>query len=437
MISVSKILRLSLFFLLTISCSTDTKSGLWTESAKIEIDKDLVVKELFKNETSNVKEFNNNLRIDLKSKLSKNSFSNNLTNNDGRINYSGDLKSISRYKFSKIDNFNKFEPDIIFHKNNIIFFDNKGSILKFDNFSKLVWKKNYYTKAEKKIKPMLNMASHENYLVVTDNLAKYYAIDINTGNLLWTKNNIAPFNSEIKIYNNKFFVTDLENILRCYSISDGEELWNIKTDTSFVKSRKKLSLTISNGKVYFNNSIGDISAVDIEKGKLIWQTPTQDSSIYESSFQLKTSDLVLTNKSIFFSNNSNEFYSLDIDTGTLIWQQKINSSIRSTIIDNFVFVVTEEGFLVIVEVDTGNIIRITNIFDRFKKKKIKNIKPVGFIVGTKNIYLTTSNGRLIVIDVLKGKSSLILKIDNERISRPFILNKNLYIIKDNAIIKLD
>ena len=437
MISVSKILRLSLFFLLTISCSTDTKSGLWTESAKIEIDKDLVVKELFKNETSNVKEFNNNLRIDLKSKLSKNSFSNNLTNNDGRINYSGDLKSISRYKFSKIDNFNKFEPDIIFHKNNIIFFDNKGSILKFDNFSKLVWKKNYYTKAEKKIKPMLNMASHENYLVVTDNLAKYYAIDINTGNLLWTKNNIAPFNSEIKIYNNKFFVTDLENILRCYSISDGEELWNIKTDTSFVKSRKKLSLTISNGKVYFNNSIGDISAVDIEKGKLIWQTPTQDSSIYESSFQLKTSDLVLTNKSIFFSNNSNEFYSLDIDTGTLIWQQKINSSIRSTIIDNFVFVVTEEGFLVIVEVDTGNIIRITNIFDRFKKKKIKNIKPVGFIVGTKNIYLTTNNGRLIVIDVLKGKSSLILKIDNERISRPFILNKNLYIIKDNAIIKLD
>ena len=434
---MSKILRLSLFFLLTISCSADTKSGLWTESAKIEIDKDLVVKELFKNETSNVKEFNNNLRIDLKSKLSKNSFSNNLTNNDGRINYSGDLKSISRYKFSKIDNFNKFEPDIIFHKNNIIFFDNKGSILKFDNFSKLVWKKNYYTKAEKKIKPMLNMASYENYLVVTDNLAKYYAIDINTGNLLWTKNNIAPFNSEIKIYNNKFFVTDLENILRCYSINDGEELWNIKTDTSFVKSRKKLSLTISNGKVYFNNSIGDISAVDIEKGKLIWQTPTQDSSIYESSFQLKTSDLVLTNKSLFFSNNSNEFYSLDIDTGTLIWQQKINSSIRSTIIDNFVFVVTEEGFLVIVEVDTGNIIRITNIFDRFKKKKIKNIKPVGFIVGTKNIYLTTNNGRLIVIDVLKGKSSLILKIDNERISRPFILNKNLYIIKDNAIIKLD
>ena len=30
-----------------------------------------------------------------------------------------------------------------------------------------------------------------------------------------------------------------------------------------------------------------------------------------------------------------------------------------------------------------------------------------------------------------------LKIDNEKISRPFILKKNLFIIKDNAIIKIN
>jgi len=102
-----------------------------------------------------------------------------------------------------------------------------------------------------------------------------------------------------------------------------------------------------------------------------------------------------------------------------------------------IFTVTMEGFLVVVENSTGNIIRITNVFDRFKKKKKSKIKPVGFIVGASNIYLTTDNGRLIIIDILSGKSSLILKIDNEKISRPFILNKNLFIVKDNAIIKLD
>ena len=434
---MNKVLRLFLFLFLTASCSLDQKSGIWTKVDKIENDKDFVIVELFKEEKNLDNELNSNVRIQLKSQLSKNNFSNDLSNNNGRVNYDGNLKTISKYKFSKIDNFNKFEPEIVFDQNNLFFFDNKGSILKFDKFSKLIWKKNYYEKSEKKLKPELNMASHENYLIVTDNLAKYYVIDIKSGNLLWMKRNIAPFNSQIKIYKDNFFVTDFQNILRCYSIKDGEEVWSIKTDNSFIKSQKKLSLIISNEKVYFNNSIGDISAVDINRGKLVWQTPTQDSSIYESSFQLKTSDLVLANKSILFSNNINEFFSLDAKTGTLIWQQKINSTVRPTVIDNFVFTVTEEGFLVIIESETGNIIRITNVFDRIKEKKRSNIKPIGFVVGSKNIYLTTSNGRLIAIDISTGKPILMVKVDNKNISRPFILDKKLFIIKDSAIIKLD
>ena len=434
---MNKVLPLFLFLFLITSCSLDQKSGLWTKPDKIENDKDFVIVELFKEEKKLDNELNSNVRIQLKSQLSKNNFSNDLSNNNGRVDYDGNLKTISKYKFSKIDNFNKFEPEIVFDQNNLFFFDNKGSILKFDKFSKLIWKKNYYKKSEKKLKPALNMANHENYLIVTDNLAKYYVIDIESGNLLWMKRNIAPFNSQIKVYKDNFFVTDFQNILRCYSIKDGEEVWNIKTDSSFVKSQKKLSLIISDEKVYFNNSIGDISAVDVNRGKLVWQTPTQDSSIYESSFQLKTSDLVLANKSILFSNNTNEFYSLDTKTGTLIWQQKINSTVRPTVIDNFVFTVTEEGFLVIIESETGNIIRITNVFDRIKEKKRSNIKPIGFVVGSKNIYLTTSTGRLITIDISTGKPILMIKVDNKNISRPFILDKKLFIIKDNAIIKLD
>ena len=110
---------------------------------------------------------------------------------------------------------------------------------------------------------------------------------------------------------------------------------------------------------------------------------------------------------------------------------------RPTAIDNLVFTVSNEGFLVIIESQTGNIVRITNIFDRIKEKKRSKIIPVGFIVGEKNIYLTTNNGRLIIVDISTGRSSSILKIDNEKISRPFILNKNLFIIKDNAIIKIN
>ena len=426
-----------LLFIFITNCSFDKHSGFWTKDKKVEREKQKIIKVLFEDERVLENEFNPGLKINLKAKLINNSFINNFDNNNGRINYNGNLKSVSRFKFSKIDNFDQFEPEIIFSNNNVIFFNTKGSILKFDNSSKLIWKKNYYSKTEKKLKPILFFANNKDTLVVVDSISKFYAMDINTGELLWSKNNSAHFNSQVKVYKNKFFVIDSKNVLRCHSIKDGSEIWKIKTERALIKSTKKLSLIIVDNILYFNNSIGDITAVDIENGELLWLTPTQNSEVYDQSFFIKSSNLVANNNSIFLSNNENDFFSLDIKTGILNWKQNINSTLTPTLVDNLIFTITMEGFLVVIDGRQGNIIRITDIFKQFKKKKRSKIKPVGFILGSENIYLTTSHGRLMIIDVTLGRTISMLKIDNDKISRPFVLKQNLYIIKENSIIRLN
>ena len=426
-----------LLFIFITNCSFDKHSGFWTKDKKVEREKQKIIKVLFEDERVLENEFNPGLKINLKAKLINNSFINNFDNNNGRINYNGNLKSVSRFKFSKIDNFDQFEPEIIFSNNNVIFFDTKESILKFDNSSKLIWKKNYYSKIEKKLKPLLFFANNKDTLVVVDSISKFYAMDINTGELLWSKNNSAHFNSQVKVYKDKFFAIDSKNVLRCYSIKDGSEIWKIKTERALIKSTKKLSLLIVDNTVYFNNSIGDIIAADIKNGELLWLTPTQSSDVYGQSFFTKSSNLVANNNSIFLSNNENGFFSLDIKTGILNWKQNINSTLTPTLVDNLIFTITMKGFLVVIDRREGNIIRITDIFKQFKKKKRLKIKPVGFILGSKNIYLTTSHGRLMIIDVTLGRTISMLKIDNDKISRPFVLNQNLYIIKENSIIRLN
>ena len=423
------------FIILVSGCSFNKNSKFWTASEKISEDKfkDILVKD----ETWG-QELNSSLML----KLDKTDFNNNLSvrnyfNNDGRLNYNGILKKSSRYKFSKIKNFYQFEPSISFNNKDIIFFDNKGSIVKFDNKSKLIWKKNYYSKSEKKLNPILQFANNKKYLIVADNIAKYYALDLNSGELIWSKNNLAPFNSQIKIYKDKFFIVDFSNTLRCFSLKNGKELWNITTENSLIRSQKKLSMVIVNDLLYFNNSIGDISAVDISKGELLWQLPTQSSLIYEAAFSLETSDIIADKNNLFFSNNKNQFFSIDLATGSFNWENKINSSLRPSLIGNYLFTISIEGYLIIIEKNSGNIIRITDIFKGFKKKRRDKIEPVGFIIGLNNIYLSTNNGRLFIIDIVTGKRVSILKIDNDKISRPIIIDKNLFVIKDNAIIKLD
>jgi len=434
---VNKLIFFFISIILVEGCSLQKNSKFWTSSQDISEENNLNYKEVFAKENALGRELNPNLKIRLDGNIKNNFLVRKYFNNDGRLNYDGSLKKSSRYKFSKIKNFYQFEPTISLNKKNIIFFDNKGSILQFNEHSKLIWKKNYYSKSEKKLKPVMQFANNKKTLIIADSIAKYYALDLNSGDLLWSKSNLAPFNSQIKMYKDKFFLIDFSNTLRCFSIKTGGELWNIKTESSLIRSQKKLSMVIVKGLLYFNNSIGDISAVDINKGQLLWQLPTQSSLIYEAAFSLETSDIIADSNTLYFSNNKNKFYSIDLKTGSFNWENKVNSSLRPSLIGNYLFTISNEGYLIIIEKNKGNIIRVTDIFKGLKKKKREKIKPVGFIVGLNNIYLSTNNGRLFVIDISTGKTSSVLKIDNEKISRPIVLDKNLFVIKDDAIIKLN
>ena len=434
---MNKTIIFLIFFLFITNCSLNKNSKFWTASQKITEENNSNFKKIFLEDDKLEEELNTNFLIDVGNIFNDNSKTKHFFNNDGRLNYAGILKKSSRFKFSRIENFHQFEPQISFHDRNILFFDNKGSILKFDNNSKLIWKKNYYSKNEKKLKPILQFAKDGKTLVVADNIAKYYALNLNNGEMIWSKSNLAPFNSQIKIYKNKFFIIDFSNTLRCFSLKNGKELWNVKTENSLILSQKKLSMVIVKDVLYFKNSIGDISAVNITEGELLWQLPTQSSSIYKTAFSLETSDLVTDGKTLFFSNNKNQFFSVDLVSGSFNWENKVNSSLRPSLVGNYIFTISLEGYLIVIEKNSGNIIRVTDIFGDYKKKQREKIKPVGFIVGVRNIYLTTDHGRLMIIDIKSGRTKSILKLDNEKISRPFILNENLYVVKDNAIIKLD
>jgi len=433
---VSNIFQLLLIIIFFSGCSFNKNSKFWTSETIKEIEEQKFEK-IFDDPKALSQELNTNINLNLSKNFTKNKLSVKFTNNDGRVNFDGSLKKSSKYKFSKIENFYQFEPIIAFNKDNVIFFDDKGTVLQFNNRSRLIWKKNYYTKSEKKSNPILQFANNNKFLIVADNLSKYYMLNLETGDLIWSKNNSAPFNSQIKIYKDRFFLIDFTNTLRCYSLKNGEEIWNFQTESALIRSQKKLSMVIVEDVIYFNNSLGDISAVKIDDGELLWQLPTQSDLLYESAFSLETSDIITDKKDLFFSNNKNQFFSIDVKSGTFNWENNVNSNLRPTVIDNFIITVSLEGYLIVIDKITGNIIKVTDIFNNFKPKKRKDILPTGFIVGLKNIYLSTNIGRLLVIDIKSGKTISTLKIDKDNISRPFVSNQNLYLVKDNAIIRLN
>ena len=380
------------------------------------------------------------LNSDLKTKkfetFKSNPFLNNLTNSNGNINFETNFEKKKTYKFSKIEKFKSNQPEIFFtNKNDIIFFNGKGTIFKLNENLKEQWKINNYNRKEKKNNPILYFAQIENKLIVNDNLSKMYAIDLVTGKILWSKYSSSSFNSDIKVYNKSFLTLDFDNIIRAISSNDGKEIWRFSTENSFIKSQKKLSIILKDEIVFFVNNLGDITALDVNNGSLIWQTPTQNNLIYQDTFTLENSDIVFENDTIYFSNNKNEFFALEARTGIIKWVQSINSSLRPTIIEGLIFTVSNEGYLFLIDDQTGNILRITDIFKGFKNRK--DLKPTGFIHGKYKLFVSLNNGRLLTVDSSTGKQEEITKIHASKISRPFIFKNSMYLIKDNALLKIN
>ena len=423
-----------IIFVFLLDCSLNPNSKFWTKEKKILVDKSSTTV-LLKREKQSLNEFNKSFKISIPKNLEVDT--NLQLNNDGFINFDANLEKMSKYNFKTIKSFSNFEPEILIDKNNLFYFDSNGSIIKFDNNSNIVWKKNHYSKQDKKLQPILFFGKSGEDLFVADSIANYYLINKNTGKLKWKKKHSSSFNSQIKIFENKALVIDMENQLRCFSLETGKLIWSVKTQQSLIRSQKKQSLILNNDKIFFSNSIGDVTAVNISNGKILWQTPTQSNISFGKTYFLKLSDIVSDKESIFVSNNNNQFFSFDMISGAINWKQDLSSELRPALIGNYLITISDNGLLVVMNKDTGQIIRINDLFKNIKEKRKKNYQPVGFLVGKFYIYVSTNNGRVLVVNFKEGKIEKTLKLDNNKLQRPVYFNKSLYIAKDNSIIRLN
>ena len=430
---MNKRIFFTLFLIFLTNCSFNKNSKIWNENSN-SVEADKTFQKVIIEEKTKTRELNPLIKIDL-SNIKTQNFNSNPQNNFGALKYSGLFDKVGNFNFSKFKNFDPLNLKPLFIKDGIVFFNKKGSIIFFDNNQKIVWKKNYYSKFEKKLNPKLSFSLDGKNLIIADNIGKYYLLNIDNGELIWMKNNVYPFNSEIRKFEDKFFIVDYKNILRCFYIKNGSECWNFATEDTLTISTNKYSIITHKDIVVFNNSIGDITAINTLSGLIQWQLPTQSNKIVNESYNFKNSKLVKDKETIFFSNNKNQFYSINIKTGIPKWVNNINSHLTPILVGEYIFTVSDDGYLYTIQKNQGNIIRINDVYKFYKEKKRNKTKPVGIIVGQDKLYLSNSDGNILIIDLGSGKILRIEKVSRNQISKPFIYNESLFLIKNGSIIK--
>ena len=433
-----------LIFILLVNCSFDNKTGIWSGSKKekrriSELEKEQkqtkVVDYIYSSKSVYSKEISLTKKISIsnpRKNLSWKMSSLNQQNFLGNIYLSGIDNIFLKKKIGK----NKFpiskiiSSPLVF-ENNIIFSDNNGTIFNINQNGEINWKKNIYKKIYKKVYKNLVFSIYQNNIYVADNIGFIYSIGLNNGKLVWIKNHGIPIKSNIKIYKNKIFLINQDNRILCFNTKNGSKIWDIRSVPSFIKLQNFLSTAISKqGDVIAINSSGDLLKVNANNGKIAWSLNTLESTLAHATDFFKSSEIVIIDDNIIVSSKSSLF-SYNLNTGYTNWKQEV-SSIGAPIIDGKnIFILTDNGYFVIIDKDTGIIISSTNILKILKKKK-QETKITGFIMGSGKIYSVTSNGYLIVSSPVSGKVEYFKKIGDPVTSTPIINNGKLYILTKNS-----
>ncbi len=136
---MNRILALFIAFFLLNNCSFNENSRIWKDKEKDLSEKENV-KKIFTEEEVKSSEFNQEVKLNLSEIRTSNKIIDNKNNYGAQI-YDGVFKKIGSFKFSKLDEINNLNFKPIFLSDGIIFFDKKGTIIRYDNNKKVMEKK--------------------------------------------------------------------------------------------------------------------------------------------------------------------------------------------------------------------------------------------------------------------------------------------------------
>ena len=435
------------FFIITlgflVNCSFDNKTGIWSgdkeekeriaELERLQKQKINVVK-IYTSENIYLKEIAATQNIKLSKPKTNTSWEMsglNLQNFIGnlylpKINNNFLKKKIGKDKFS----ISRSMSSPLITDNTIILADDKGTIFNIDKRGKVRWKKNIYKKLYKKIYKNLSFSISENKLYISDNIGFLYAVNLSDGKIIWVKNFGIPIKSNLKVLDDKIFLINQDNRIFCVDIETGSKIWDIRAITSFIKSQQNLALAISkNNDLVVLNSSGDLIKTKASSGRIYWSLNAIGTLAHDTDF-FQSSEIVIDDNEIFFSDTSN-FYSYDLSNGYLNWKVNIGSKNTPIIDRNNIFSVTDNGYFVNLDRESGKTIWSTNILKSLKKRK-QDTKITGFVLGSGKIYAVSLNGFLIVCSATSGKVEYIKKIGDTITASPIINNGSLYILTEKS-----
>ncbi|MCP9267284.1 outer membrane protein assembly factor BamB [Xenorhabdus sp. XENO-1] len=180
-------------------------------------------------------------------------------------------------------------------------------------------------------------------LYVGTEQAKVIALDTTNGKVEWESSVAGEALSRPVVSDGLVLIHTGNGLLQALNETNGSAVWSVNMDTPSLSVRGESAPAVAYGAAIVGGDNGRISAVLMSQGQLIWQQRIAQMTGSTEIGRLNDVDMtpVISNNIIYAIAYNGNLVAMDMRSGQLIWKRDIGSVNEMVVTDDHIFIVDQ------------------------------------------------------------------------------------------------
>ncbi|WP_425470212.1 PQQ-binding-like beta-propeller repeat protein [Sphingobium fluviale] len=275
----------------------------------------------------------------------------------------------------------------------------------------------------------------ENRLYVATGVGDVGALDTATGAVLWKKRPGGPLRGSPTLANGHVYVMSQDNQVFALDQQTGETQWSDAGTAQATGVFGVAAPAAAQGTVIAGFSSGELTAYRYENGRDLWGDALSRTNISTSVAALTDidADPVIDRGRVFAIGQGGRMASYELVSGQRLWEINVAGISTPAVIDEWVFVVTDDARLLCIARTTGKIRWISQL-KRWEDMKDKKgaVRWTGPVAAGGRLILVSTDGDLVYVNPADGAVAVNKDMGHRMTLSPVVADTMLFILADDG-----
>jgi outer membrane protein assembly factor BamB len=273
-----------------------------------------------------------------------------------------------------------------------------------------------------------------NKLIVATGFAYVTALDLADGKEVWKRRVDSPMSGSPAIMGNRAFMTSTNNDFYAIDTDTGEIMWNDQAIAESARILSSPSPAVTQDILAVGYSSGELIAYLPANGRRLWSDTLSTTGRYTPLSVINdiAGKPTIQDGIVYVASHSGILTAIDARSGTRIWQKVFGSRQGPVIGGDHLFVVGTGGKVACFNKIDGKVAWVRDLPEFVDNNKERRIVWTGPLIASDRLVLTSSEGDVIALSPQDGKTVAELKVGQPIYVEPIAASGKIFVLTDQA-----